>query len=107
MDSIPKVNTGKYSVEELSREQYLKVAAENFLSMLCNDYIEAGYYSGSELYLKSKLEKESMIVKSWLNKFSYDNLANSEILVKILQSISDIGYKRIISEGFIMTMDAK
>ncbi|MGX5556727.1 hypothetical protein [Bacillus cereus] len=106
IDLRPKVNTGTYNVEELSREEYLKVESEKFLSMLRNDYIEAGYYSSSELYLKSKLEKDPIIAKSWLNKFFYDNLANSEILVKLLHIISDIDYRIMAPEGPIMAMAA-
>lgn len=106
VDSISKVNTGTYNAEELSREEYLKVEAEKFLSMLRNDYFEAGYYSSSELYLKSKLEEDPMIAKSWLNRFFYENLANSEILVKLLHIISDIDYEIMVPEGPIMAMAA-
>ncbi|PEQ30021.1 hypothetical protein [Bacillus thuringiensis] len=85
MNSISKVNIRKYNVEELSKGEYLKIEAEKFLIMLCNDYIKSGYSYGSELHLKSKLEKGSMIVKSGLTMFAVDNLIYLEILVKLLR----------------------
>ncbi|MGH0593348.1 hypothetical protein ACQVPY_13755 [Bacillus pretiosus] len=106
VNPISNSNTGVYNAQKISREEYLKKEANQFFSILRNDYVEAGYYSSSELYLKSKLQEEPMVVKSLLNTFFYENLSSPEMLVKLLHIISDIDYDIMKPEGPIIAMAA-
>jgi hypothetical protein len=84
------VNNNYLSIQEKSKKQ-----ASRFLGMLRNDIVEPGYYSSSELYLKSQLKENHLETKDWLNRVLINNLKKPDILVKLLHMISDIDYNLI------------
>ncbi|MFF2457640.1 hypothetical protein [Peribacillus simplex] len=90
----------------LSLQENSKKQAAHFLGMLRNDFVEAGYFSTSELFLKSQLIEKPLETKDWLNRILIDNLSKPDILVKLLHIISDIDYRLIEPQGPTLALAA-
>ncbi|MCG7344029.1 hypothetical protein MHZ92_07790 [Sporosarcina sp. ACRSL] len=109
--SFLKENT--LSEDQVSRKELLEKAsiqsrkeAERFTNMLKNDFIEVGFFSSSEIYLLTKLKKEPIETKDWLNKVLLDNLDQPSIIVKLLHIIADIDYEMISPQGPVLALAA-